>query len=299
MIDLTYIASNSFSGSTLLTLLLGGHPSIATVGELKWGKLDLQTYRCSCGDLLRECDYWRRLQVLLAERAIPFDLQNPRTQFECDGLLTSRCSRMLPRGPLFEFGRDAILGLIPGARQQWARFRQVNREVIRAMLDLDKAAQFVDASKDSLRLRYLIDSGDYLIRIIHLVRDGRAVTYSTIKNEGAFAGHAANEWVETQRQITRLAKRIPSEHYLFFRYEDLCRNPEDSLSQLCDFMKLDRVNLLEAYTQVKQHVLGNRMRLEAPGQIKLDEKWRTMLKPEQLAAFESIGGQLNRSFGYV
>ncbi|MGH8543075.1 MAG: hypothetical protein ACREX3_05465 [Gammaproteobacteria bacterium] len=34
-LTLAYIASPSYSGSTLMTFLLGGHPAVATVGELK------------------------------------------------------------------------------------------------------------------------------------------------------------------------------------------------------------------------------------------------------------------------
>ena len=59
MIDLVYIASPSYSGSTLLTFLLNAHRDVATMGELKWGPIDLETYCCSCGELLTACPFWQ------------------------------------------------------------------------------------------------------------------------------------------------------------------------------------------------------------------------------------------------
>ena len=54
MTDLIYIMSPSFSGSTLLTFLMGAHPSVATVGELKATSLgDIDEYDCSCGSRIR------------------------------------------------------------------------------------------------------------------------------------------------------------------------------------------------------------------------------------------------------
>jgi hypothetical protein len=40
------------------------------------------------------------------------------------------------------------------------------------------------------------------------------------------------------------------------------------------------------------------MRLRAATDITLDEKWRTMLTQEDLAAFDRVAGDLNRGFGY-
>jgi Sulfotransferase family len=298
MIRMGYIASNSFSGSTLLTLLLGAHPRISTVGELKWGNLDLDSYRCSCGKLLRECGYWQHVQGEMDRQGLSFELQNPRTEYRVPGSLALRVSSAAPRGMLFETARDMLLALLPAARREWDRFRRVNAGAIQAMLEADHAECFVDASKDPLRLRYLLDTGDYDLRIIHLVRDGRAVTCSGIKNEGAEAGHVSREWVRTHDQIKRLARRVPKQSYVMMRYEDLCRDPAGMLNMLCDFLSLPQADLLAQYAQSEQHVLGNRMRLEARNGIKLDEKWRTMLQPGQLATFERIGGGLNRQYGY-
>ena len=61
MKDFIYITSASFSGSTLLTFLLNTHPEIATIGEMKGDSMDVERYRCSCGDPIGRCPFWQRL----------------------------------------------------------------------------------------------------------------------------------------------------------------------------------------------------------------------------------------------
>ena len=64
-----YILGPSYSGSTLLTLLLAQHPQIATIGELKAATVGrIPDYRCSCGQLLRECALWRDVQARMQRR---------------------------------------------------------------------------------------------------------------------------------------------------------------------------------------------------------------------------------------
>src|SRR5687767_15395896 len=110
MIDLLYIASPSFSGSTLLTFLLNAHADIATIGELKWGDIDLQTYHCSCGSLLRECRFWQAVESQMKEPGLPFDLKRPATDFRCrERELVDHIVRARVRGPLFESLRDAAV----------------------------------------------------------------------------------------------------------------------------------------------------------------------------------------------
>jgi len=49
---------------------------------------------------------------------------------------------------------------------------------------------------------------------------------------------------------------------------------------------------------VEQHIIGNRMRLSNTSEIRLDEKWKTALTPEQMKAIESRVGAMNRRYGY-
>jgi hypothetical protein len=40
------------------------------------------------------------------------------------------------------------------------------------------------------------------------------------------------------------------------------------------------------------------MRLSSTSEIRIDDRWKTMLKPEQMAVAESRVGELNRGYGY-
>lgn len=86
MTELAYILAASHSGSTLLSMLLGSHPRVATVGELKlsasaMGKIS--RYRCSCGEFIRQCNFWRKVKKGMAARGFEFDIADAGTFASC------------------------------------------------------------------------------------------------------------------------------------------------------------------------------------------------------------------------
>lgn len=299
MIELLYIASPSFSGSTLLTLLLNAHQSIATVGELKWGDIDLADYQCSCGTLLRECPFWANVVARMNAQGLPFDLERPATAFRhASRPWLDRVARSRVRGRLYESARSLALASSPTARQSWSHIHRVNRAVIEVILDLQRGHVFLDGSKDPVRLQYLLESGDYNVRIIQLIRDGRGVVYSAIKNVGDDAETAALEWRRTHEQIERLGHRLGDDRLLRLRYEDLCSEPDATMDRVCAFLGIETQELARSCWTAEHHVLGNRMRLRRDLEIKLNEAWRDTLDAQALEAFERIGGPLNRRYGY-
>lgn len=299
-IPLVYVASPSFSGSTLLTFLLGMHPRVSTMGELRWADMDLDTYRCSCGDFLRDCSYWKQVAQRVEARGLPFSVKRPMTTFRFrQAPFTDRVARAGVRGPLFEFARDLLLGMLPASRRGWRTIRDVNYAIMEAMISLRGGGVFVDASKEPTRLKHLVDTGDYDIRVIHLIRDGRGVTNSGMQNKRLDLQTSIREWHETHRQIERLRPRFTTARWFRLRYEDLCNAPQARATELFQFIGLEPIPLAPELDITAFHVLGNRMRLQFTGHISLDEKWRTSLSPAALDAFERIGGALNREFGYA
>lgn len=299
MIDLLYIASPSFSGSTLLTLLLNGHPRIATVGELKWGRIDLESYRCSCGAKLVTCGFWKYIQRSVEAAGLDFDLRRPATDFRfINDQLSDRVARARVRGPLFESVRAAALAALPQPRQRWRTIAAVNREVIRAALERTGANIFLDASKDPVRLKHLAETGDYRLQVLQLVRDGRAVAASARKNEGARIRDAAREWRRTHEQIQRLVNRLTDASFFTLRYEDLCQDASTVLSRLCTWLHVPSPITLEAARKAEHHILGNRMRLKPLGEIRLNDDWRETWSESDTREFDSVAAAQNRAFGY-
>src|SRR5688572_30279935 len=70
-----YVSSAPFSGSTLFSLLAGTHPHICTVGEMT-GPIQRQDpgrYKCSCGKLIRNCEFWADVTSRMASEGMAFD----------------------------------------------------------------------------------------------------------------------------------------------------------------------------------------------------------------------------------
>ncbi len=295
-----YVASPSYSGSTMLTLLLGAHPEIATVGELKGGQEDLATYQCSCGTLFKECSFWRSLNDALAGSGYRYDLADRgsmpayrSTSGVVDALLRRRYG-----GILTECARTVGLAVWPGAQRLVGRVHDYHRVVIREVLRLTGGSVFVDSSKDPIRIRYLSAMPDLDVRVVHLVRDGRGTINSARKNANQPVARAAKEWRDTHLEIERVSRRCAQDRRLLVRYEDLCADPSSVLSCILSFASLPPDNSISHVDGSRLHVLGNRMRLKGRQDVRLEESWRQELSDMDLAAFQSIGGELNRRYGY-
>ena len=115
---LTYILAPSHSGSTLLSLLLSSHPDVTTVGEINVSALDDPSrYLCSCGEPLRECDFWTAIAARMNGRGIDFDITSPGTDFRrVQSRYVSALLKPLDRGVVLEWCRDAALLLSPDWR---------------------------------------------------------------------------------------------------------------------------------------------------------------------------------------
>ena len=299
MRPLIYVASPSYSGSTLLTFLMNAHPALATIGELKWGVIDLETYQCSCGALLRACPFWRHVASAMAERGLPFDLQRPETTFRAPRAgLTDRALRARVRGAPFEVVRTVTLASLPKGRALFQRVAAVNRAMIEIITDLQRATHFVDSSKDPVRIKHLLDTGDYDVWVIQLVRDGRGVVNSAVKNQGQEPATATRDWRSTHREIERIRPRLATERFLRVRYEDLCGDVDATMECVFRFCGVEPVPVSTTFAHTEHHILGNRMRLAMRDEITHDEKWRTALSPDALRTFNDIAGDVNRAYGY-
>ena len=83
-------------------------------------------------------------------------------------------------------------------------------------------------------------------------------------------------------------------------YEDLCRDPSNTLSTIAAFLDVDPDIDLLGRLGTEHHVLGNQMRLEPVAEIRHDERWRRELGPDELEIFAEVGGvEINMRNGYV
>lgn len=301
MTDWAYILSPSYSGSTLLTFLLAGHPEVATIGELKASAMgDVDSYVCSCGMRIRECSFWQRVGEELAHRRLSFDLSDFGTRFRLPKRpLADRFMRSRFRGRVFESARDLALRVLPGARRGYRRIIDRNRTLSEVILHIQGGTIFLDGSKEPIRLKYLLGSAFCDIKVIYLIRDGRGTANSYMKHYSTSMPTAAREWRLTHEAIDRLVSCLPAGSWIKVHYEELCRDADGTLASIFAFLGLDAARAVRDYQSVEHHILGNSMRLRGTSEIRLDEKWKATLTPTDIETFQRLAGDLNRRYGYT
>ncbi len=320
---LVYILAASHSGSTLLAILLGSHPEICTVGELKATSMgDVDRYLCSCRARIKDCPFWSAVSGDMVERGFDFDITDAGTDIAFKaGPYLQRLLRPLHRGPVLEFVRDAALGLSPGWRSRLSRFHERNSALAETVCARTGKGVIVDSSKVGVRLKYLLRNPALDVKVVRLIRDGRGVALAYV-DPGRFAdaqdpglrgggmgasredesldiADAAMEWRRSNEEADAILAGLDPARWRSVRYEDLCTDPGTTLRSLFGFLGVDSNIGVEQLNFEGVHVIGNGMRLDFSRQVRLDERWRVALGPRDLRVFGSVAGSLNRMLGYL
>lgn len=304
MTNVLYIMGHGYSGSTLLTFLLGTHPRIATIGELGIAphakqETTPEEYLCSCRTPIRECDFWRRVKAEMTARGHDFDAWEADLEFRATGGgMADLLLRAVQRGPVLETARDVGLRLVPRADREMRRVLSRIESLIESVLKIKGSNTFLDSSKRPERAVFMRRIPSLDLRILHLVRDGRAVSWSSMKNVGLSPEEAARSWVADNVGAERARRYFPADRWMTLRYEDLCADPDATLTKIHSFAGLPVTNGFHLFRDAEHHIIGNRMRLASTSEIRLDESWKAALQPEQMAAIERRVGSLNRKYGY-
>jgi hypothetical protein len=318
-----YILAASHSGSTLLAMLLASHPEVCTTGELKAQSLgDPDRYRCSCGALIRQCEFWNDIAARMAVRGHVFDITRSETHLTAGAApYVQKLLQPLVRGAALEAVRDAALAMSPSWRKRLATFHAVNEALVRSVCDRTGTRVVVDSSKVGIRLKYLLRNPGIDVRVIRLVRDGRAVALTYIDPEhfadatapelrGGGDGtsrdkerlkpsDAAHEWRRSNEEADAVVASLDPAQYTTVTYEDLCASTPAVLSKIWEFVGVSPFSFGEGWRARNHHVIGNGMRFDSSEEVRIDERWKTALPPAALAAFEAEAGPLNRRLGYV
>lgn len=321
-IRLVYILAASHSGSTLLTMLLGAHPEICTVGELKATSLgNEERYLCSCRKRIRECPFWMGISRDMAIRGFSFDITNAGTDFKT--MASSYVRRLLSplhRGPALEKIRDLALNLSPTWRTRLPQIQAVNATLMECVLERTGKKVIVDSSKVGIRLKYLLRNPSLDVKIIRLLRDGRAValTYvdpaqyadakdpnlrgggmgGTRDNERLTIAAAAHEWRRSNEEAEIILHPMDRSRWIETRYENLCIDTVDTLNRLFSFIGVDPAKATTDFRSIEHHVIGNGMRLDSTSDIRFDTRWQTALHSPNLEIYKSVAGKMNERFGY-
>jgi len=307
-VNLAYILSANFSGSTLLAMLLGSQREAVTIGEMRAPAIgDPDAYICSCGEPIKKCSFWVKVNAAMARRGVPdFDITEARISIhDSRSRYVQRLLNPMPHGPLLEAVRTTALALSPSWPAHLREVHQRNTALVESLREVTGARIVIDSSKISLHLKYLLRCPALNMKIIRLVRDGRAVTNSALvrglkrdtRQESVAA--AALSWRRNNEASEVVLEGLPKSESIFLQYEELCREPEATLRRICEFLGMDTREIVLDFRVKTQHVLGNDMRLKSGSDIRLDERWRTALSQEDLEIFDEVAGEMNRKYGYA
>lgn len=305
-----YICGAGHSGSTLLDMLLGSHSRIASLGEIINLPMDWATNnRCTCGANMHDCELWSNvvhefeLQYGIDVTVDPYSLNlGPIYAVVGDKRVTGRVYRLRRRfisalhylelrSGMFGLLRPMLRGTYDGLENNLALF-----EIIGRRLGVDYV---VDSSKVYMKAVGLYKMAPEAVRIILLIRDGRAVYYS-MRKRGFNRQFSLNSWYNHFRRALPLVEQhVDPAHVLIVKYEDLATDPAKELQRICMFAGLEfELAMLDFRSKVHHNVNGNDSRFSTVSEIRLDVSWKENLSWEDKQYFLDRAGWLNEKLGY-
>jgi hypothetical protein len=281
-VKVVYIAGATRSGSTVLGNLLGELEGFVSVGELRqlWQRGLIERRGCGCGVPVDECPFWA---AVLAEGFGPAGSRMVRPRDVVDWQRRAVRLRHLRRA------RRDTAGDAPPARQAYA---SVQARLYEAIAAVTGSRVIVDSSKApsgaaSLRLAPGVDP-----RVVHLIRDPRAVAYSWRRRAGRRppgemarygAVRAATSWAAANAGVEWVRGASGGGRGLRIRYEDMVRDPGTALRAIAELAgeptgELPLSGSGRARLRPNHTVSGNPSRFET-GEIELrdDAEWMDAL----------------------
>jgi len=300
MSELIYIAGYGRSGSTALDTLLGNHPTVFGAGELTHLFDGWRAGRaCACGAAYPDCPFWREVMGQL-EAALP-------------GLELATVQGVNRRV-------ESVLSppLLLADRRLTSLYRDVWTTTLRAIRRVSGKEIIVDSSKSARtsawRARALVTWCGVDLKVIHLVRDPRAVMWSILRgsNRGLEMGQDAElpggayralfSWSWVNGLVDWSSARRFRSDLLRLRYEDIFSRPLQGLRLLGAFVDLDMQPLIDRVVSGEEldpghGVGGNRTRRQGPLRLSYDEEWKERL-PAYTRRLAWLSWPLAHRYGY-
>jgi hypothetical protein len=305
-----YIGGHGRSGSTILAQTLSQIPGFVNVGELWqiWHRGLKENERCGCGQPFYSCEFWRTVGDEAFGGWGNIDIQ--------------RMSAFRPYLKRLRYTPHYVL-----AAKTNVRTRKMStlleecgptlERLYRAIQTVSGANVVVDSSK---RFSYavllsLLPSAD--LRVVHLVRDSRAVAYSWGRTKASPAVSGGRFMPQLNPAHASRAWSVQNCFYDFFsgfthlsrlRYEDFVGDPaatlaktmyrsgfHDEADRVYDVMSGRRISLSRDHT-----VSGNPGRFRT-GSIELrpDEEWKAEMGGADKSVVTALTAPLLLKYGYL
>lgn len=129
------------------------------------------------------------------------------------------------------------------------------------------------------------------VRVVHLLRDPRDVARSSIGM--GWTGntyYGVDHWIGTERYWQSAASAFAPGQVLELRYEDVIRDPEGKLEEVCAFIGVDWDPAMLGYHHNTTY---------APPDPSLTEQWRRKMSATEIGLIEGKAGDLITARGYA
>ena len=299
------LPGSRFTGSTLLGSLLNEHSDCASIGAATGliRRTDLATYRCSCGELFRECEFWIHLAARTRALGHPvnvFETNFWNTHFRLSRQPLLNAALLRPLGwEALNRVRDAAVGMFPGVKAAVSGTAWNTWSLAAAVLERSGKSVFVDTARDHQRPKYLAGFPMLDLKVIHLVRDPRGNVASIMKHTGASVASAARQWAHSNAEADNVRRHLAPERWMSLRYEELCADPAGVLERISEFLGIGRPRMQDGFDGSSSHIIGNKMRMKGLSEIREDVSWQTTLGAEEMSTIARIAGPTSHRFGYA
>lgn len=305
-VEVIYIAGFGRSGSTLLGNVLGAYDGAFSTGELHllWQALVRET-GCGCGKTVAACPVWSR--VLDELRATGVWDGDPHTvrRWQLGEARVAHTRRSL---------RLPLTG--PTGRPDLDRYRALLTELYASIARVTGARTIVDSSKTPADAALLPGLDGVHARLVHLVRDPRAVAYSQGREKPTLDVHRGGEtmhrrgtiesclrWVSVNVLTERVRRRYGSE-WTLVPYERFASEPRETAETILGLV--DGEPHRSPFTEPgvielgpNHNVWGNRSRFATGAvAIRSDEVWRTASRAGQRRLVTAMCSPWLHRYGY-
>jgi hypothetical protein len=298
---LYYVVCPAFHGATLISCLLNNHQDVTALGDtiphVKW---ILENVLCGCRNRINECYFWNKLVKTI----------NPQRKF--------RDNRLLPLYPVVcrneKINRYIIKFLVflslHISTSIWNIIYKSSRYYADNYLTYYKLAcklqgtkHFIDGQKNLIKIMVMhcINKNSRKIKILHLVRDPRAVYYShTRRGKDITVKAFCKSWNKYHLNVNVLKSRLEKNSIYLLRYEKFCTAPEKYMTEIQKFFGLPVQDVLHLTTNADmKHIIGNRMIENFNGTVELDTRWASELDKRDQQKIVELTEPLFSYFGYT